>query len=73
MSTNDLAQKYNLFLKKQYLPDTCFLRGEAASRGRVFRVDEIFLAKIFHFYSHSVPNGTGDGGGGSLFLPTFRP
>jgi hypothetical protein len=42
-------------------------------KGRVLRVDEIFLAKIFHFYSHSVPNGTGDGGGGALFLPTFRP
>jgi hypothetical protein len=25
------------------------------------------------FYQHSVPNGTGDGGGGALFLPTFRP
>jgi hypothetical protein len=43
-----------------------------APKGMV-RVDEIFLAKIFHFYSHSVPNGTGDGGGGALFLPTFRP
>jgi hypothetical protein len=35
-----------------------------------FKGDEIFLAKILHFYQHFVPNGTGNGGGKIVPLGT---
>jgi hypothetical protein len=41
-------------------------------KSRVFKRDEIFLGKIFHFYPHFVPNGTGDGGGKIVSLGTFE-